>query len=189
MSTVDAVPGAVLRSRSTRSALRLTLAFGLAAVWHPAPALPPIGTADLVIRIQGPRVEVRLSAAAQTLIGFTGAPADATQRDELKTAAENLKRGDALIRFNPQASCVLERARVEADPRERRGGAAMGADYRFHCDFPQALGSAAVALFMGFTALERVHVHYGGDAGAGAAVLTRTNPVFTLVPLAPAAGR
>ncbi len=184
----SALRHAAARSRSIRAPGRLALAFGLATVWHSTLALPPVGTADLVIRIQGPRVEARLSAAAQTLVGFTGAPADAVQRDELKTAAENLRHGDALIRFNPQASCVLERARVDADPRERRGGAVMGADYRFHCDFPQALGSAAVALFMGFTALERVHVHYSGDAGAGAAVVTRTNPVFTLVPLTPRTG-
>lgn len=164
----------------------LALALALTAPLATAFAAPPIGTAALDIRVQGQTVMVTLKAAAETLIGFSGPPADAAQREDLRLAAANLRHGDALIRFNTQASCQLEEARVDADPRKGRGAAGMGASYRFHCLFPQSLGSAVAGLFMGFNALARVEVHYVIPAGQGVAVLTRANPVVSFVPLLPA---
>jgi hypothetical protein len=166
--------------------LGLALALALTAPLPTAFAAPPIGTAALDIRVEGQKVLVTLKAAAETLIGFSGAPVDTAQRDDLRLAAANLKRGDALIRFNTQASCQLEQARIDADPRKGRDGTEMGATYRFHCLFPQSLGSAVAGLFMGFNALARVEVHYVIPAGQGVAVLTRANPVVSFVPLLPA---
>jgi hypothetical protein len=170
----------------TATLLGLTLALALTTPLRTAFAAPSVGTAVLDIRVEGQKVLVTLKAAAETLVGFSGAPADAAQREDLRLAAANLKRGDALIRFNTQASCQLEQARINADPRKGRGGAEMGANYRFHCLFPQSLGSAVAGLFMGFNALARVEVHYVIPAGQGVAVLTRANPVVSFVPLLPA---
>lgn len=162
---------------------RLAWALGLTAPLLAAGAVPPVGTADLRIRAEAGSVQVELSAAAQTLVGFTGTPGDATQKEDLKVAAENLKHGEALVRFNPQASCLLEEAKVNADPRQQHGEARMGANYRFNCVFPKSLKSAALGLFIGFPALQRVHVHYTTTQGQGAAVLTLDNPVVNFVPL------
>ncbi len=78
---------------------------------------------------------------------------------------------------------MLEEAKVNANPRERHGEARMGASYRFNCSFPKSLNSAALGLFIGFSALKRVHVHYTTAHGEDAAVLTLGNPVMTFVPL------
>jgi hypothetical protein len=162
---------------------RLACALGLGAPLLAQGAVPPLGTADLSIHADGQSVKVELSAAAQTLIGFSGAPREAAQREALKIAEENLKHGEALVRFNPLASCVLDDAKVDADPREHKGEADMGASYRFNCQFPQSFSSAALGIFTGFTALQRVHVRYTTAAGQGAAILTRENPVVSFVPL------
>ncbi len=85
------------------------------------------------------------------------------------------------MRFNPQAACALETARVDTDPRGKAAG--MGASYRFGCTFPGSLNSAALGVFLGFPALRRVHVNYSTPQGQGAALLTLGNPVVTFIPL------
>ena len=144
---------------------------------------PAAGTAILSIRADGGTIRVDLSAPALTLVGFTGSPGNAAQRQDLELAADNLKTGDAVLRFNPQAQCVLEAAKVDADPRERNGAADLGATYRFGCALPGSLTSVALGLFVGFPALLRIHVRYATALGKGAAVLTPANPTVTFVPL------
>jgi hypothetical protein len=147
------------------------------------------GIAQVGITADGSDVTVRLTAPAATLIGFERAPRTADERQTLRLAAENLKTGDALFRFNTEAGCWLAHVDVDADPGStKKGGAAaghseMGASYRFSCDRPSALASAAVGLFVGFPALERVLVRYSTPAGRGGAELTPRNPVVLLVPL------
>lgn len=141
-------------------------------------------TATIVIRSDGPRVQVDLRGPAATLVGFEHAPRDSEQRETLALAVHNLRTGDALIRFNAQAGCRLEEARVDGDP--ARGGKApgeLGAHYLFHCDWPAALGSAAIGLFWGFPALARAHVRYEVAGAGGEAVPTPANPVVSFVPL------
>ncbi len=65
-----------------------------------ARAVPPVETAELTIRAEGGAVHMELSAA-ETLVGFTGTPGTAAQQQNLKVAGENLKHGEALVRFNP----------------------------------------------------------------------------------------
>ncbi|WP_295390323.1 DUF2796 domain-containing protein [uncultured Thiodictyon sp.] len=162
---------------------RVACALSLGAPLLAQGAVPALGTADLSIHADGSTVTVELSAAAQTLVGFSGAPTDAASREVLKVAEENLKHGEALVRFNPLASCVLDDAKVDADPREHEGEAGMGASYRFNCQFPKSFSSAALGIFSGFNALQRVHVRYTTADGQGAAILTRENPVVNFVPL------
>jgi hypothetical protein len=163
-------------------ALAGALAVGVGApLWG---ATPPLGTAELTIAAESDAVLVRLVAPAASLIGFAGKPRTADQRETLALAVQNLKTGDGLFRFNTQAFCRLEDARVDGDPKPAKGQAAdLGASYRFVCDRPDAVSSVAVALFLGFPALEQVLVHYTMVRGRGEAVLTPRNPVVSLIPL------
>jgi hypothetical protein len=102
----------------------------------------------------------------------------------LALAVQNLRTGDGLVRFNAQAGCRLEEAKIDGDPAPRgKAPGELGASYVFHCDRPTALGSAALGLFRGFPALARAHVRYEVDGVTGEAVATATNPVVSFVPL------
>lgn len=144
---------------------------------------PDAGFAKVTIRTEGGTVRVELTAPALTLVGFAGDPGNTAQREDLTLAAENLQSGDALVRFNTQARCVLESAKVDADPRIRKGAADLGASYRFGCALPGELQSAAIGLFVGFPALRQVHVHYTTAQGQGAAIATPSNPIVNFIPL------
>ena len=163
--------------------LALGMSLGMGLPLLASAGVPAVGTVDLRIRADGKIVQVDLSAAAPTLVGFAGSPVDADQRETLIIAKENLTHGEVLVRFNPQASCLLEDAKVDADPQGHNGAADLGASYRFHCIFPQSFKSAALGLFVGFPAVQRVHVHYRTDQGQGAAELTPGNPVVNFIPL------
>jgi hypothetical protein len=134
---------------------------------------------------EGREVRAELSAPAETLVGFARKPASAEERATLALAAENLKTGDALVRFDAQAECRLVESRVDANPAPGKGEAQgrLGASWRFECDRPERLDSAALGLFMGFPALERVQVRYRVPAGSGETTLTQGHPVVAFVPL------
>lgn len=141
-------------------------------------------TATLSIRGDGPRVQVDLRGPAAGLVGFEHSPRTAEERKTLDLAAQNLKTGDGLVRFSTQAGCRLEEARIDADPAPKgKDPGELGAHYLFHCDRPEALGSAALGLFMGFPALARAHVRYEIGGTSGEAVPTPANPVVTFIPL------
>ena len=141
-------------------------------------------TATLKIEADGPRVQVDLRGPAVGLVGFEHGPRTAEQRETLALAAQNLKTGDGLVRFNTQAGCRLEEAQIDSDPAPKgKASGELGARYLFHCDRPEALGSAALGLFAGFPALARAHVHYQLAGAAGEAVSTPANPVVSFIPL------
>ncbi len=142
------------------------------------------GTATLSINGKGAEVQVELAGPAASLVGFERAPRWAAERETLALAAENLKTGDGLVRFSTPAGCRLEQAKIDADPAPKgKGPADLGASYRFHCDRPEALDSAALGLFMGFPALARVHVRYDLSGVRGEAAATPSNPVVSFIPL------
>ena len=161
---------------------------------HGRPHMHGVGHLDLAV--VGSDVEVELFAPGATLVGFERAPQTDSEEETLRLARENLRAGDAMIRFSTHAGCRLASVRVEADlpepapaPPSAAGSApteAIHADiaayYRFACNQPQALDSAALGLFSGFPALQRVLVHYAMPEGRGAAELTRANPVVSFVP-------
>jgi hypothetical protein len=175
------------RSRRVFLLRRLAWGLGLSLGEFAFAQTPTAGTADLTIVAGSDEVQVEILAPAATLIGFEGRPSNKERRETLALAVENLKAGDGLIRFNTQAFCRLDEARVDGDPKAAKGQTAdLGAIYRFACDQPGALSSAAVALFMGFPALEQVRVHYRTPSGRGEALLTPRNPVVSFAPLQPA---
>ncbi|WP_200374537.1 ZrgA family zinc uptake protein [Thiocystis violacea] len=182
--------------------LTLALAFGLVALAgadEPGSLdsrVPGQGTARLSLTIEGSEARVEWLAPAATLIGFDRAPRTDDEREILRLARGNLAAGEAMIRFNTRAACRLQDARVETelsgvtpatgeDSSSKpvgKGPARLGARYRFRCEQPQDLDSAALGLFNGFPALERVLVRYVTPDGQGAAELTRGNPVVSFVP-------
>ncbi|TCT23912.1 ZrgA family zinc uptake protein [Thiobaca trueperi] len=172
---------------STPSLLVMSLAIiGLAGVATAGDTKPPKhgapvpGVAHLSVIAEGAEVRVDLASPAATLVGFARSPKTDAERETLNLAKANLNAGDAMIRFNTQAGCRPVEASVKADfgkPAEIR------ASYRFSCDQPDRLDSAALGLFMGFPALRRVLVRYTTKDGQGGAELTPVNAVVTFVPL------
>lgn len=163
---------------------------------HREQGAPVQGVANLTLTMKGPEIQVELVSPAATLVGFEHAPRSQGEREALGLARENLKAGDAMIRFNTNAACRLIQTKVESDlpvgpdtavqppspNHDAHAQANISARYRFQCDHPRALESAALGLFVGFPALERVLVHYATGEGEGAAELTKGNPVVSFVP-------
>jgi hypothetical protein len=159
------------------------------------------GMAHMTLAAEGDKVLIELTSPAASLIGFERAPRTDDERATLALAKENLEAGDAMIRLNIEAGCRLETAEIDAEFAEvgqSRGAghshdhdADHGADghadfvvrYSFACDRPEALGSAALGVFSGFPALERVLLQYVTAEGQGGAELTPRAPVVTFVPL------
>ncbi|NCA69155.1 MAG: DUF2796 domain-containing protein [Sphingobacteriia bacterium] len=150
------------------------------------------GMAHLNIAIAGAQVLVELTSPAATMVGFERAPRTQEERETLALARENLLAGDAMIRFSTRAACRLLNVELDTDlaahghDHDHHDGDERHADlhvsYRFECDQPAALDSAALGLFAGFPALERVLVQYVMDEGQGGAELTPGQPVVSFVP-------
>jgi hypothetical protein len=156
------------------------------------------GIAHMSIAAEGSRILVELTSPAASLIGFERAPRTDDERATLALAKENLMAGDAMIRFNTEATCRLETAEIDAAFAEAGHGHSHGhthdhgaeedahadfqVSYSFACDRPNELGSAALGLFAGFPALERVLVQYVTDEGQGGAELTPRQPVMSFIP-------
>ncbi|UHD17482.1 DUF2796 domain-containing protein [Thiocapsa bogorovii] len=148
------------------------------------------GIAHMTLAAEGDKVLIELTSPAASLIGFERAPQTDEERATLALAKENLEAGDAMIRLNLEAACRLETAEIDAafaEPGQSRAAEHAHADfvvrYSFVCDRPEALGSAALGLFSGFPALERVLFQYVTAEGQGGAELTPRAPVVTFVPL------
>jgi hypothetical protein len=145
------------------------------------------GVAEVSISAEGAQLLVDLAAPAMSLFGFEHVPRTDAERRTFELAVDNLRAGDGLVRFNARAGCRLASADIEAEiaRQDSHGGARREtvAHYRFVCDHPDQINSAAVGLFIGFPALERVLVRYRMKDGRGAAELTRSRPVVTFVPL------
>ncbi|NEV63418.1 ZrgA family zinc uptake protein [Thiorhodococcus minor] len=181
----------ILRAIGVLAPLLLVAALGAHAEGRGRPYVQ--GVANLDFEIQGQQVLVRLFAPAATLVGFEHSPSTRLESETLTLARENLEAGDGMVRFNTKAACRLVEASVDADlPDSARPGKAgseaparveISAEYGFACARPEALDTAALGLFIGFPALQRVLVHYVMPAGRGAAELTPGNPVVSFVPL------
>jgi len=159
------------------------------------------GIAHMTLAAEGSKVLVELTSPAASLVGFERVPRSDEERATLSLAKENLMAGDAMIRINMEAGCRLETAEIDAgfaDPGQAQHGTHshdqgthQGEDghadfhvvYTFFCDRPDELGSAALGLFSGFPALDRVLFRYVTAEGQGGAELTPRAPVALFVPL------
>ncbi len=140
------------------------------------------GVARMTIAADGAQVLVELAGPAATLVGFEDSPKTADERETLRLAKENLQAGDGMIRFNTNADCQLIDAKVNRHLAGHQS-TEITVSYRFDCARPDRLDSAALGLFIGFPALQRVLVHYVTKDGRGGAELTPNHPVVTFVPL------
>jgi hypothetical protein len=153
------------------------------------------GVAHLSIAAEGTRVQAELVSPAANLIGFEHQPRNNRERETLNLAQANLQAGDSMIRFNTEAGCRLDSVAIESDlddghahgheqasNEDSAGHADLHVLWEFSCVWPDALGSAALGLFSGFPALERVLVQYVTPEGQGGAETTPGNPVVRFVP-------
>lgn len=172
---------------------RMVCLFGVLAVSGGVPAsdaLPPgarmPGTVGLSVDLKGREVRIELAGSAASLLGFDHPPRTDAEREAVRLARDNLKIGDAMVRLNIAAACRLAEVRVQLgapagqDAKGHLG--AVTARYRFDCDQPARLESAALGLFAGFPAIERALVTYQTPGGRGSAELTPTNPVVNFIP-------
>ncbi len=70
------------------------------------------GIAELNVALEGREVHVELDSPAANIVGFEHAPSSETDHAALDKAVATLKDGDRLFRFNDEAGCRLEDARV-----------------------------------------------------------------------------
>ncbi|MCP5143001.1 MAG: DUF2796 domain-containing protein [Chromatiales bacterium] len=72
------------------------------------------GVAALNIALEGDEVHVELDSPAANIVGFEHAPSSEADHAALDQAVARLKDGDALFRFNAEAGCKMEMAKVSS---------------------------------------------------------------------------
>jgi hypothetical protein len=147
------------------------------------------GVARLDVAVDGGRVELRLTAAMQDLVGFERAPRDAEDEARLQAARKAVLDHARLWRFNAAARCIAEGPVLEVPgtasmevhdhhdhDHEHHGDGGEHADwsvrYRFQCAQPSALKAIDSGAFDVFPALETVEVQVVDGAGARAETLS-----------------
>ena len=141
------------------------------------------GVARLDVAVDGGRVELRLTAAMQDLVGFERAPRDAEDEARLQAARKAVLDHARLWRFNAAARCIAEgpvldvpgTASMDAhDHHDHHEGAHTDwtVRYRFQCAQPRALQAIDSGAFEVFPALETVEVQVVDGAGARAETLS-----------------
>ena len=158
------------------------------------------GVAALNLVQEGGEVHIELHGPAANFVGFEHAPASAADHAALDQAVALLKEGDQLFRFNAEAGCRMEHARIdsallEEEPHGHEDEHAhekhddhehedegevhsdLEAEYHFECTEPGRLNRLAVELFGSFQGLEKLKTQYVVGAGQGGAELTARNPV------------
>ncbi len=151
-------------------------------------------------------MHVELDSPAANIVGFEHAPSSETDHAALDKAVATLKDGDRLFRFNADAGCRMEDARVasallekehdehEGEHSDDHGHEEKGehgheehegeethsdieAVYHFECDQPGKLTQLTVELFEAFPATEELNVQYVIESKQGARELTAKNHV------------
>ena len=156
------------------------------------------GIAALNLALEGSEVHVELDSPAANIVGFEHAPSSEADHAALDKAVATLKDGDRLFRFNEDAGCRMEEARVASElldeEHEHEGHTKEGhedeqhehegethseieAGYHFECDEPGKLTQLTVELFDAFPGTEKLKVQYVIESKQGAAELTATNHV------------
>lgn len=144
-----------------------------AAVRHHGPHVH--GQANLEVAVDGPAVEVQLSAPGIGILDFEHPVRDAGERRRLDAAVATL-RGAGWLQFPVAAACSLRSAQVTtegyavamADPDEPgHSHAEFHARYAFHCAQPARLDHLQVLLPQRFPGLHTVLVDVATAAGQG----------------------
>jgi len=159
------------------------------------------GLAALNLALEGREVHIELDSPAANIVGFEHAPASESDHAALDQAVAVLKDGDRLFRFNDEAGCRMENAKVsselleeEHEKHEHEGHAEEHADeqheheheeggthsdievaYHFECSAPGALKQLTVELFKAFPGMHELEVQYVIESKQGAAELTARN--------------
>lgn len=150
------------------------------------------GIAALNLVLESGEVHIELESPAANIVGFEHTPSSDVDHAALDLAVTRLKDGDQLFRFNSEAGCRMEMAKVrsalltaehgehaghhEGDPdHEKHAGEThsdIDAAYHFECAQPGRLGSLAVELFEAFPATQALKVQYVIENRQGATELT-----------------
>ncbi len=146
------------------------------------------GDAELSLAQEGGEILLLLDSPAVNILGFEHAPSRAREQQAFDRAIDILERGDELFRFNGQAECRQNAARVETPllhhTRRNRpdSHADISVQYRFRCAQPRELRQLKTRLFTVFPGMSRLRVQYIAENGQGAALLTATEATLPLRP-------
>ncbi len=84
------------------------------------------GIAALNLALQGDEVHVELDSPAANIVGFEHAPSSEADHAALDKAVATLKDGDSLFRFNSEAGCRMEKAKITSalldEEHDKHGG-------------------------------------------------------------------
>lgn len=158
------------------------------------------GIAALSLALEGQEVQIELDSPAANIVGFEHAPSSESDHAALDKAVATLKDGERLFRFNEDAGCRMETAKVTSalldeghekheeheehakegheDAQHEHEGEThsdIEAAYHFECDQPGKLKQMTVELFEAFPGMEKIEVQYVIESKQGATELTATN--------------
>jgi hypothetical protein len=157
------------------------------------------GTAALNLALDGNEVHVELDSPAANVVGFEHAPASEADHAALAKAIATLADGDRLFRFNVEAGCRMEDAKINSalldeehgthaddheheehvhDEHKGETHSDIDAAYHFECDQPGRLTQLTVELFEAFPGMEKLNVQYVIESKQGAAELTSSRHVI-----------
>ncbi len=139
------------------------------------------GIASLVLATTDSELEAVLSAPAISLIGFESNPKTPSERNRFQLARQNLRKGDALLRFNTDAACSLMASKVRMGSPGK--GRIFSAHYRFTCAEAAHLTSVAMGLFLAFPRLQHLFVRYEIAGLRGEAEANWSQPLISFIPL------
>jgi len=155
------------------------------------------GIAALSLALEGQEVQIELDSPAANIVGFEHAPSSESDHAALDKAVAALKDGERLFRFNEDAGCRMETAKVASalldegheeheehakegheDAQHEHEGEThsdIEAAYHFECDQPGKLKQMTVELFEAFPGMEKIEVQYVIESKQGATELPATN--------------
>jgi hypothetical protein len=150
------------------------------------------GIGHLNVVVDGNILEIELDSPAANLVGFEHKPHSEAEHEQHEQAFTQLRQGEALFVLPAAAACRLESADVaeegekvhhaeeeyhhhEEGDEEGHDHSDILAQYRFHCDNPEALDMIDISLFEQFPATEKLEVQYIGPNGQGGGELTTSD--------------
>jgi len=166
----------------------LALALGLAAPLAQAHGKKHVhGEMALDVAVDGPTLQLQLTAPLDTLVGFERRPRNDAERAAAAAALATLRNPAAWMTPDAAASCTpgeltLEPGPLEgeAKPGEQAGHADVELSVTWRCSQPAALKGVALKLFEAFPRTKRIEVQVAGGQGPAKQVLRKGNPVLRL---------
>jgi hypothetical protein len=156
------------------------------------------GAGQLNIAVEKNQLMLELSLPAMNVVGFEHPASNQTERDQLRRAANLLRKGVQLFSPSPAAKCVqvdvqLESALIvdskdqhveehgdEHGDEHANAHADFDVSYEFNCSQPSQLTALTLSLFEQFAGTQHLRAQVITGMGQSAAELTADNNIVNL---------